>query len=77
MDTMPQMLDEKQVARALAVSVAALRKWRREGRGPEFAHLERCVRYPVNAIERFLTKNSSGNKRIRPQQPSASPKENV
>jgi predicted site-specific integrase-resolvase len=63
METTPQMLTERQVARALAVSTAALRRWRREGRGPEFAHVERCVRYPVQAIERFLTENSSANKK--------------
>jgi hypothetical protein len=63
MDTMPQMLDEKQVARTLAVSVAALRRWRHERRGPQFVRLERCVRYDVRTIERFLSENASGNKK--------------
>ena len=31
---LPQMLNERQAARLLACSVAALRRWRREGRGP-------------------------------------------
>ncbi len=61
--TLPQLLNEQQTARILNVSTAALRRWRREGRGPEFAHVERCVRYPVQAIERFLTENSSANKK--------------
>ena len=61
--TLPQMLSEKQAARILAVSIAALRRWRREGRGPEFTHLERCVRYNVKAIEGWLAENSSGNKK--------------
>jgi len=60
-DTLPQMLDETEVARVLAVSVAALRRWRREGRGPRFARLERCVRYDPRAVERFLAENSSNN----------------
>ena len=55
----PQMLNEKQAARVLCVSVAALRRWRRERRGPAFSHLERCVRYDVREIEHFLAKNSS------------------
>ena len=55
----PQMLDETEVARALAVSVAALRRWRREGRGPQFTRLERCVRYDLRAVERFLAENRS------------------
>ena len=69
--TLPQMINEKQAARLLAVSVAALRRWRREGRGPEFAHLERCVRYPVQAIERFLKDNSSANKKAANRKSSA------
>ena len=61
--TLPQMLSEKQAARILAVSIAALRRWRREGRGPIFTRLERCVRYDLRSIELFLAENSSGNGR--------------
>ncbi len=61
--SIPQMLSEKQAARILAVSVAALRRWRREGRGPEFTRLERCIRYDMRALERFLVENSSGNEK--------------
>jgi hypothetical protein len=57
--TIPQMLSEKQAADILCVSVAALRRWRRERRGPEFARLERCVRYDIRSLERFVTENSS------------------
>ena len=56
---LPQMLSERQTARLLAVSVAALRRWRREGRGPRFARVEGCIRYDLRAIERFLAENSS------------------
>jgi len=59
---LPQMLGERQAASMLAVSVAALRRWRREGRGPQFTRIERCVRYDVRAIERFVAENSSGTK---------------
>jgi Helix-turn-helix domain len=61
--TLPQMLSEKEAARILAVSIAALRRWRREGRGPTFIRLERCVRYDLRSIELFLAENSSGNRR--------------
>jgi hypothetical protein len=60
--TLPQMINEKQAARVLSVSVAALRRWRHEGRGPQFARLERCIRYDVRELTRFLERNSSGNK---------------
>jgi predicted site-specific integrase-resolvase len=61
--TIPHMLNEKEAARILAVSTAALRRWRREGRGPEFAKCERCIRYDLRSIERFLAQNSSRNKK--------------
>lgn len=57
----PQMLSEREAAGILAVSVAALRRWRREGRGPQFTRLERCVRYPLRAIENFVAENLSNN----------------
>jgi hypothetical protein len=57
-----QLVTEVQAAKMLAVSVAALRRWRRERRGPEFTHCERCVRYDIRAIERFLTENSSATR---------------
>jgi predicted site-specific integrase-resolvase len=59
---LPQMLSEKEAARILAVSIAALRRWRREGRGPEFTRLERCVRYSVRSIEDWLAENASRNR---------------
>ena len=56
---LPRMLKEKQAAEMLEVSKAALRKWRREGRGPQFAKFGRCIRHNVHAIEEFLAKHSS------------------
>lgn len=55
----PQLLCERKTSRMLGVSIAALRRWRREGRGPQFTRLERCVRYDLRAIERFLKQNCS------------------
>ena len=57
--TLPQLLNEQQTSRILNVSTAALRRWRRERRGPEFIRCERCVRYDMRALERFLAANSS------------------
>jgi hypothetical protein len=57
--TLPPMINEKQAALVLSVSVAALRRWRHDGRGPQFAHIERCVRYDVRELTRFLERNTS------------------
>jgi len=59
METSPQLVTERAAAGMMAVSVAALRRWRRERRGPNFVRCERCIRYDVRAIERFLAENSS------------------
>lgn len=59
--TLPQMLNERQAAHTLAVSIAALRRWRREGRGPVFTRVEKCIRYSTRSIESFVTQNSSDN----------------
>jgi predicted DNA-binding transcriptional regulator AlpA len=56
---LPRMLKEKQTAEMLEVSKAALRRWRREGRGPQFTRLGRCIRYDVRAIEEYLAMHSS------------------
>jgi hypothetical protein len=58
----PIVVTERQAAHLLSVSRAALRRWRREKRGPEFTRLERCIRYDLRSIESFVTENSSGNK---------------
>jgi hypothetical protein len=71
-----QLLKEKQAAKILAVSVAALRRWRREGRGPQFIHCERCVRYDLRSIEKFLELNSSANKKAA-DSPSAAQNQEV
>ena len=47
------MMTEKEVAEALSVSLACLRRWRREGRGPSHLKLGRLVRYPADALSAF------------------------
>jgi hypothetical protein len=57
MQETPLVIREMQAARLLNVSVAALRKWRHEGRGPAFVKLERCIGYRLADIETFLSQN--------------------
>ena len=71
MDQTVRMFTERDTARMLAVSVAALRRWRREGRGPKFTRLETCVRYDLRELERFLAENSSRNKKAADSQSAA------
>lgn len=48
------LLREHDVARRLAISVAALRRWRRERRGPRYRKLGRAVRYLQSDVNRWL-----------------------
>jgi len=52
-----QIIREGEAARTLGVSVAALRRWRREGRGPAFVRIERCIGYRLCDLESFLSEN--------------------
>lgn len=48
------LLSEAETARCASVSTAALRKWRREGKGPAFLKLGKLVRYRTADIEQWL-----------------------
>ena len=51
---MNQLLDEKQAAALLKLSVKCLQGWRVRGGGPPFVKLGRAVRYEVPALEAFV-----------------------
>ncbi len=48
------LLDEYQLAERLNVSVALLRKWRRQGKGPPYLKLGTLVRYRLEDAELWL-----------------------
>jgi len=49
------LLNEKQAAKRLNVSVATLRRWRLfPGRGPKFRKLHGCVRYAIADLLEFI-----------------------
>lgn len=54
MDHGDSAISESEVARRADVSIAALRKWRREGKGPRFLKLGKLVRYMVGNVDAWL-----------------------
>ncbi len=52
------LLNEKQVAQLLCCTTSALRRWRREGRGPRFVKIGRLVRYRQEDVEDFVNQNT-------------------
>ena len=55
------LIDERDAAKALCCSVAALRKWRLLGRGPVYCRVGRLVRYAEADLADYLNAN-----RVRP-----------
>jgi hypothetical protein len=51
---MNKLIDEKQAAALLNVSIKSLQAWRSRGGGPRFVKLGRLVRYAVSDLEDFV-----------------------
>jgi excisionase family DNA binding protein len=54
------LLTEEEVAKQLHVSVASLRRWRLERRGPQFIKVGSLVRYRPEEIEAWLAAQPTG-----------------
>ena len=52
------LFTEEQVAQFLNCTKSALRRWRREGRGPRFVKIGRLVRYRQEHVEDFVNQNT-------------------
>jgi predicted DNA-binding transcriptional regulator AlpA len=50
----PSFLNERQVAAALGMSIASVRRWRLLRRGPQFIKLGRAVRYDRRKLEEWV-----------------------
>jgi len=57
---MLNLLTEEDVSRQLHVSLAALRRWRLEGRGPRFIKVSALVRYRPEELEQWLASRPTG-----------------
>ena len=57
-----QILNETEVSEMLRCTKAALRRWRREGRGPRFIRVGRLIRYRLADVEEFLESNASSSR---------------
>ncbi len=59
------LLNEGEVAQLLQCTKSALRRWRREGRGPRFVRLGRLIRYSPSDLEEFIEQNSVGGAQLK------------
>jgi hypothetical protein len=61
---MLNLMTEEQVSKLLHVSVASLRRWRLERRGPAFIKIGSLVRYKPEDLEQWLTIQPTGGSAI-------------
>jgi len=54
------LLDERQLAQKLRVSVGTLRYWRTIDKGPSFHKIGQLVRYSPSAVNDWLSRCTSG-----------------
>ena len=57
---MSDLLNESQVAEKLGCTVSALRRWRREARGPRYFKISRMVRYSRDDIDAYIARCAVG-----------------
>jgi len=55
---------ESEVAKYLLVSVAALRRWRLEGRGPQYLKIGSLVRYKWSDVDAWLAARPTGGETL-------------
>jgi len=58
------LLDEREVARWIRVSVATLRYWRSEGKGPRYRKVGQLVRYAPSDVHDWLNSRPSGGEGV-------------
>ena len=55
---LPQLVATGRAAEILGRSAATLKRWRCEGTGPEYVEIQGRVRYDLNVLLEFITKNT-------------------
>lgn len=60
---MSSLLTEEEVAKRLRVSLASIRRWRLERRGPQFIKVGSLVRYRPEDLETWLASLPTGGSR--------------
>jgi predicted DNA-binding transcriptional regulator AlpA len=62
--TIQTLLDERDVARWIRVSVATLRYWRGEGKGPRYRKVGQLIRYAPSDVQDWLNTRPAGGEGV-------------
>jgi predicted DNA-binding transcriptional regulator AlpA len=58
------LIDEKELARLIRVSIATLRYWRSERKGPRFRKVGQMVRYAPSDVATWLNSRPTGGEAV-------------
>lgn len=58
------LMDEKQLARTLNISVASARRWRLLSQGPKYLKIGASVRYRPEDVDAWLDSRQTGGERV-------------
>jgi predicted DNA-binding transcriptional regulator AlpA len=58
------LLDEKELAQWLRVSIGTLRYWRTEGKGPRYRKVGQLVRYSPSDVQDWLNRRPAGGEGV-------------
>jgi predicted DNA-binding transcriptional regulator AlpA len=62
--TLETLIDEKELARLIRVSIATLRYWRSIGQGPRFRKVGQMVRYAPSDVAAWLNSRPTGGEAV-------------
>ncbi len=54
------LIEEKELAETLQVSLGTLRTWRSDGKGPRFHRIGQMIRYAPSDVKAWLTSRQGG-----------------
>ncbi len=54
------LLDERELAETLHVSIGTLRTWRTDGKGPRFHRIGQMIRYAPSDVKTWLLSRQAG-----------------
>ncbi len=58
------LLEEKELAEALQVSLGTLRMWRTDGKGPRFHRIGQLIRYSPSDVKDWLASRQGGGEAV-------------
>lgn len=59
-----KLLEEKELAERLQVSLGTLRMWRTEGKGPRFHRIGQMIRYSPSDVKDWLASRQGGGETV-------------